>query len=559
MKLWGVTPVLAAALLGGIHMATANHAIRHNVAHHGAAPSPSPTATATATPLGPPPATPAPVLRQVGPQKWQTTVLFTDTAPGCRQAAVFWLETTPPNAAATRAGHPRITGRGSSGTPSSTGSSCQVTVTFTRLRRIPATAALVVDQAGSLAEIPLTVSRDVTVAWYLGIPAIAGGGMALALLILSLLWVRIYSGGRRVSPMSGEFWKRPIVASGAWTLNDSWATNITAVLALIGTVLATTTATSSLFPGVALDHFALVNIGAGGIIVATPVLFGILYSLFTGANRGPTSDATIWLPPSGDNPTASIAVPSGASILVPGVATVTWGDGPESVQVQAGKAIAVPPGGDISVLPGASLAIPGTTADIAVHPGGTLTVSRMDGDQGELVIPDGDLVPRGPRTRPPGRRRLLCRHAGRSAPGPAIAFPARISAPGGAKITVVGTADVTLPRKAEISAPQRANIRLGADREIQVPQSSNVIVASLGTVLATAVVTMFGIGAELGIVGTLAFGLSGASSGWRLIMLVATGLVAILMLLYAVTATGALANPVPGSSTSAAPGTSFTL
>jgi hypothetical protein len=92
-----------------------------------------------------------------------------------------------------------------------------------------------------------------------------------------------------------------------------------------------------------------------------------------------------------------------------------------------------------------------------------------------------------------------------------------------------------------------------------VPQPGNVIVASLGTVLAAAIVTMFGIGAELGIVGTLAFGLSGASSGWRLIMLVATGLVAVLMLIYAVTATGALANPVPGSSTSATPGTSFTL
>lgn len=42
-------------------------------------------------------------------------------------------------------------------------------------------------------------------------------------------------------------------------------------------------------------------------------------------------------------------------------------------------------------------------------------------------------------------------------------------------------------------------------------------------------------------------------------MLLAIGLVAILMLVYAVTAISALADPEPGSSTSATPGTSFTL
>ena len=545
MKLWGVAPVLAAALLGGAHLASSSHAIPHNAAQ------PSPSPTAAAAPPGLPPATPPPVLRQVGPRKWQVTALLTDTGPACPGAAAYWLETTPPISATARTGHPTITGRASSGGAAGTGSSCQVTVTFTGLKTAPATAALVLDQAGNISALPLTVSRDVTLAWYLGIPAIAGGGMALALLMLSLLFVRVYRYGNRVNPLTGDFWKRSVLASGAWTAGDSWATNITAILALAGTVLATTTAASSLFPGVALDRFALVNIAAGGVIVATPIVFGILYSWFTGANRGPTADATIWLPGGGDNPGASIAVPSGAAITVPGAATVSWGSGLDSVQVQAGKTIAIPPGGDISVLPGASLAIPGTTADIAVHPGGTLSVGRIDGNPGELVIPEGDRVQ-------PGRRGLL---GGRAAPhaAAAITFPARIAAPGGARITVVGTAGVTLPRRAEITAPQRECTRLRADRELVVPQSGNVIVASLGTVLAAAVMTMFGIGAELGIAGTLAFGLSGASGGWRWTMLAAIGLVAILMLVYAVTAIGALANPEPGSSTSATPGTSFTL
>lgn len=551
MKLWGVAPVLAAALLGGAHISTADHAFHRRAAQSSATPTPTPTPspTATAVPLSPPPGTPAPVLRQVGPQRWQVTVLFTDTQPACDQPAVYWLETTPPNSATATAGPPRRTGRASSGAPSATGSSCQVTVTIARLRGIPLTAALVLDQAGTLSTIPLTVSRDLTLAWYLGIPAIAGGGMALALLALSLLWVRIYRNGRRISPLSGDFWKRPILASGAWTLNDSWATNITAVLALIGAVLATTTAASSLFPGVALDRFALVNIAAGGIIVATPVLFGILYGLFAGKNRGPTADATIWLPPSAHNPAASIAVPSGASIMVPGVATVSWGEGPETLRVQAGRTISVPPGGDISVLPGASLAIPGT-AEIAVHPGGALSIGRSDGNPGELIIPAGDRVPsRRPRLRLTGRRRARA----------AITFPARISAPGGAKITVAGTAGVTLPRSAEITAPLREHTKLSAARELQVPQPAGALVASLWMVLAAAAATMFGIGAELGMAGTLAFGLSEASGGWRWVMLISTGLIAVLMLAYAVTATSALANPEPGSTTSSGPGTSFTL
>jgi Na+-transporting methylmalonyl-CoA/oxaloacetate decarboxylase gamma subunit len=557
MKLWGVTPVLAAALLGGIHIASPSHAIPHNAAQPSATPSTSPTAAAT--PLGLPPATPAPVLRQVGSWRWQVTVLLTDTGPACRGAAAYWLETTPPTLATARPAPPRRTGKASSGRPASTGSSCQVTVTFTGLKHQPATAALVIDQAGSISAIPLTVSRDVPLAWYLGIPAVVGGGMALAFLLLSLLWVTVYTAGRRVSPFSGEYWKRPVLAAGAWTAGDSWATNITAVLALIGTVLATATATSSLFPGVALDRFALVNIAAGGIIVATPIVFGILYALFAGASPDLAADATIWLPPSADNPGASIAVPAGASILVPGAATVSWGDRPDWVQVLPGRAIAIPPGGDIGVLSGATLAIGGGTADIAVHAGGILTVSRGDGDPGELIIPDGDRVRRAPRPMLSRRRLLTGRRGGPGAHIPAITFPARITTPGGARISVVGTAGVALPRRAQITAPQRQSTTLRAGRELVVPRSSNVLAASLGTVLAAAVVTVFGIGAELGIVGTLAFGLSEASSGWRWAMLTGIGLVAVVMLVYAVTATGALANPEPGSSTSSAPGTSFTL
>src|SRR5204863_5576373 len=100
---------------------------------------------------------------------------------------------------------------------------------------------------------------------------------------------------------------------------------------------------------------------------------------------------------------------------------------------------------------------------------------------------------------------------------------------------------------------------LRAGGELQLPQPGGVLAASLWLVLATAVVTVFGIGAEIGIAGTLAFGLSAASGGWRWVMLGSAGLVAAAVLGYAVTALGAIAGPGPGSSTSARPRSSFTL
>lgn len=77
---------------------------------------------------------------------------------------------------------------------------------------------------------------------------------------------------------------RPVLGSGAWALNDNWATNISAGLVVVGTVLATTSAANSLFPGVALDRFAIVNIVAAAIVAAAPVVFGILTSVPDGTD-----------------------------------------------------------------------------------------------------------------------------------------------------------------------------------------------------------------------------------------------------------------------------------
>jgi hypothetical protein len=123
----------------------------------------------------------------------------------------------------------------------------------------------------------------------------------------------------------------------------------------------------------------------------------------------------------------------------------------------------------------------------------------------------------------------------------------------------VGTADVMLPRGTVVTTPRRPAAPLLRDRYLQTPQSSNVLVGTLGVVLAAAAVTMFGIGMEVGLACVLTYGLSAASLFWRSWMLAGSLLVGVFVLWYAVSAVRALADPRPGSAMSSTGGTSFTL
>jgi hypothetical protein len=585
----GVAPLLVAAFLGsgGGHMAVAHHTIelgaaqsrsiqdsgRQRAADARASAKPAPTTSPSPSPSPSPSLSPSAVtgavLRQGGSQQWTATVLLNDNSPGCKGKASYWLETTSPDktipASTVTAVKPA--------TNPATGSSCEVTVVFTGPGQVPETAALIINQAGASSAIPLTVSRDVTLYYYLGIPAIAGGVMALVGFLISMLYVRIYRpGGDRIKFCEPGFWEHPLTASGAWALNDSWATNITTGLVVVGTVLTTATAASSLFPGVALDRFAIVNIIVGGIVVAAPLVFAILYARWTRKDPGVTPDASLTLPSDADVPpdhkTATITVPAGATIMMPGGATVDAldnGDWPP-ISVKVGGVIQVPPGSDIRVEAGSVMSLPATTSDITVRPGGVLT--RREGADGAWAIAADQVTP--PAQKPPPQqlrvhlKQLLVQLQQPKAPDLQITYPATVTVPDGAKISVVGVADVKLPQNTTIRPPitaprsQQAH-PLPRDRVLQVPAGPGMIVANMKIVLIAAVVTMFGMGAELGIAGVLSYGLSEANQGWRLAMLGATVLVAIFVLWYSVTAIGALADPQPGSSLSAEPGTSFTL
>ena len=347
MNLLGGIPLIAAALLGG--GASGSAAAIH--------PGGNVPAAVASPPISLPAGAPTPVLQQTG-RTWETTLLLSSISPACHHLSGvrYWLVTTRPDTVIPGNAAQPLKSEETDST-GSFGSSCQVKVTFqdvnkdpdVDLTQVPATATLVLDQHGTSSMVAVTVSRNVTLNDYLVIPAITGGAVTILSLILSVLLVRRYDRKRHRSPSGIRRWlTRPILGSGAWTANDSWATNISTGLVVVGAVLAATPAVDPLFPGVALDRFAIVNIVAGFFVAVAPVLFGILYSGLTTSRPGLIADATVKLP--GLRP-ATVSVPSGASITLAADTTIRYGSEGWAT-VRGGGTYQVAPGATIQVVAG---------------------------------------------------------------------------------------------------------------------------------------------------------------------------------------------------------------
>ena len=123
---------------------------------------------------------------------------------------------------------------------------------------------------------------------------------------------------------------------------------------------------------------------------------------------------------------------------------------------------------------------------------------------------------------------------------------------------MAGQADVELPAGLAMMAPRRKAYVLPYARHLTVPAPANTLGASMRLVIVAALLTVFGVGAQLGIAGVLAY-FSDASTTGRWTTFALLGAVAAFLLYYSTTAIRSLADPQPGSSMSAAPGTSFTL
>jgi hypothetical protein len=700
MSLWGASSFLAAALLSvspAVHGPPAHPAVlpastRAVQTVAALAPDTSVTTPPAAT-LGASAASP---LSQVGGTTWRTTVLLTGVTGACpTQRGTYSLATTSPALVLKPQAAAQLV-RGDAAHPKA--HSCEVTLTFTsaRLRQVPATATLVV--AGTAA-VTLTVSRTVSLFYFLGLPAIFGAVLALVLLALCMLFTLVCNrNGDRQWPFrfpararpswNKDFWQHPIYASGAWTLNDSWATNVVAAVALVGTVLTAIPATDALFRGVALDRFAILNAVAAGVAAAAPLVFGICYARRQHHYPGVTDNATLWLPdgsrphdvmtladpalavtlapgtvvslaadtlsgpPKGRKhkaeapkgparavlsdatrvtlprpaaalpvdrgkvgllpaPTPAVTLPAGTQLTtadgtvaalkagdvpallpsgavadldasdwmrlqvsdpaVPGyplpageirgpglavsaesgaVVTVPWGATvaslaadapPHGVHLDPGTKLDIPPGTEVNVV-ARSIALPGA-ADVLVQGTSAIYLGRRD-TGAALTLPAGDIT-------------AAKDHPGADA---SLPFPVCIAAPAGARVTVAGVAAVELPDGTSVSAPYTACEKIATERlPFRLPQGTNSLAGTMGMVLLAAMVTMFGAGAELGILTVLTVWFSELSTAWLVIAWLVAAFVAIFALGYSVTAIRSLADPQPGSSMSSTAGTSFTL
>jgi hypothetical protein len=568
MKMWGFLPLLAIVLFAG---GSAHATVAYPTV---ASPTPVP---APSSPQGAPASGPSPVLRQTGLGQWATTVVLTDVLPACSypstQAAVthsfpsvellslqggsrptkaIWdLVAQTASRTVTIADRTaqviqlgtggQALGTSTTASFTTTASACEVVLTFAGLPEVPETASLVFDDAATSFAIPLVVSRDVTLADYLAIPALAGAVLALLLLLLTMLRFRIY--GPKGFPLGfggRDFWGHSVTASGAWSLRDSWATNITSGLVVVGIILAGTTAAGSLFPGVPLDRFAIVSVAAAGIVLIAPAILGILRMEFM--NRNPSMAAADLLLP--DNESAYITLRSMASIMISSNATVRaaadqgMASSSPPVRVSSGHSIHVAPGAVIQIPGGGRMNISGE--NITIHSGGFTVDPRVGGA-------------------------LALSASAEARPGwesfgdiPLVTRPTQINTSGTAIITVTDAADMLLPAKTMIGA-RRRELLLARSKTVQLHANINSITTNLASVLMAAVVTMFGIGAEIGILVVLAFSLSEADLIWRAAMLAGIVLAGILLLWYAVNAIQALADPEPGSALASPSETSFIL
>lgn len=503
-------------------------------------------------------ATTAPVLVQTGPASWTATVLVTGYQ-ACSDKLNFGLVTTP--ASGVKAVNPAHW----TAAPGVSGPGCasEVTVDFTNLPFAPASASLVLSQPGTSTDPPatvaVTVQRQLPSVTYLWLPFGCGLGLAL-------LFVAGVLGYLRIRPVSdtagGRLLGFPLYAAAAWTFSDSWATNIAGLTAAITAIMAATSSVAALFPGVQLGDFSILLAATGAIVGIAPLVFAALRLRSASADPSAAGVAVVSLPPGpvpsgarrhvrlepertglvtqlrvtvteGGNRSSSlidgatIFAPAGASILLDAGAHY----GTPARHVAPGKTLTVPPGSRVTVY-GGSAAVPGTS-DIALDPG--------QGPSQQCLVIDAKVA------------------------SPEICGETVITLAGSAKISLTGAGEITLPERTAISVPLSpqaggsAPPTLAQSTTYLIPHSGDVLAGKLWQVLAAACVTLFGIGAQFGLLGGLVLWLSDISRPGKITAGLCLLAAFLIVLLYGIATTHALADRRPGSAMSVTAATSFTL
>ena len=429
----------------------------------------------------------------------------------------------------------------------------EVSLTFTLkapFPTVPLTATLVIEDPGG--EVPVTATQLMTVralvtVWqYLLFPVYYAVAMVVAF-VIGLLLVAWWRRPKREDPGEGEnrwsgdppdhgpgFWRRPVYASAAWSFTDSPATTISAAATVLATVLAGAGAASTLLPGIQVDHFAVLLAVWAIVVVAAPMVFGFLNTV-TGASRSLVPDNAALLRFPGDQ--AVLHAPGGASLAF------------------AGEATAVAPGLHVPLKPGGALPVP---------PDSTLTVSFAAGT-GTMVLPgDSSVVLTGmsgvqvgvsrqgeftaPPDAQPGQASSVMLSSGVEIKPPLMSYGQ--SSQDGVTVKAVGFITVTVPKGTRVHYPfpdQGITKTFSQDTYLRVPMGDKTIVANMWSLIPASLLTIFGIGAQLGLLGMLAGELSALPGPAHNIAWAIVGVMAAVMVGYSVVATAELASSRPGT------------
>ncbi len=214
-----------------------------------------------------------PVLEQDG-SSWAATVTVGYSGPALTQKLTFELVVTSPVL-------PSSTCWPVTSAPApAPGSAEPLTVSFpSTFGVVPSAAELVVETsppspAAAPVIVGLVIVRSIGSGQEVGWP-IGTGLIGVFLFLVCLIWLFAL----------GE--SKP-TAKSTWSFKDSWATNITAAGAFVGTVISGTGAVTSVFPGVPLYRFSILFAVCGGVVLFAPLVAG----LGTQQRQDPHGDGT---------------------------------------------------------------------------------------------------------------------------------------------------------------------------------------------------------------------------------------------------------------------------
>jgi len=562
--------------------------------------SPDPTAAPAALSA-------SPVLTQQSSDTWITTI-YLNTEALCPTPSFDLVTTTPDHDVPGKAVSPLPKCKGkalaskAAPTPVTT-----VQLTFGPLVAAPVTAAVVVTpgQAG-VAPLQITVAVHRQASWwqYAWVPLFCGFG--LALMVVLTMWLAGLpdpdtapaAGQRRARIRGKQFWNRPLYAPAAWTFGGSWATNVTAGGTVIAAVLTATGTVSELLPGVELGRFSLLIAVAGGITVAAPLVFGALNYRFQRLDPTTLGVSVITLPavqPPAVPLRADIVVPAGATITMSGEVTIpgvnnaqgapaaecSWRAWRRMLRARLPQNAQGAPGADGTELPGNAEATLTSGATLAVPPGATISVWTPSPPQGQNQAQN-----QAPALAVPGTTdiavfagQLLAVNSSLTVAATSIfignAHPGAdrtlrqdyaVTVSGGAKISFLGRAGLKFPAGTTVGAPSydplrpaRSSPGLLDGTVYRLPHTGQVIASQMRPLMLASVLTLFGTGAELGILGVLALSLSSASLQMRVLSVVAAAVAGAIVWIYSVVSITALADPKPGDALNATNGSSFML